>query len=440
MRRASAARGPGPGYRRPGWPARGGRCAAGRRCRPGSRPSWLAPCASVGARVRVPPRRLSGASRRPFRRTATPLNPRLPTPARPSRCAPSSRCEPQPPQLGVDPHPLQGALESVARFVVLEVRAGGGRLDAPAADAEAVCFGDHLPTGIERVEAMQAHGARRWPRVEARCDSSSASISAAAQLGQPGAGVGGDGNRPGAGGPQRPADARPRGMRPGQVLLGDDHRHRPQQERRVMLAQLGLDGVPIADRVRSPSVDNRHQHAGPLRVAQEGMSQPTTLGGTLDQARQVGDHDSAPRPLDHAQVGPDGGERIVTDLGRGGGQRRQQRGLPGIGRSDQSDVGDQLQLEFDPARFAGLALLRVGRRLVGGADEVDVAASAAPAACDHQPLPGRQQLPKECRVRLGLVGSRRKSHHGPGWNGHDHVVSVLAVRLATRAGTPGLAR
>src|SRR5574338_276824 len=44
---------------------------------------------------------------------------------------------PQASQFGVDAETLQGALEALAGLGVLEVGAGGGRLDAPAADPQA---------------------------------------------------------------------------------------------------------------------------------------------------------------------------------------------------------------------------------------------------------------------------------------------------------------
>ena len=67
--------------------------------------------------------------------------------------------------------------------------------------------------------------------------------------------------------------------------------------------------------------------------------------GAFDEARDVGqDHGSCrvlvPVEGKDAQVWAGGRERVGTDLRAGRGQRRQERGLPGIRGPDEADVGD----------------------------------------------------------------------------------------------------
>ena len=235
---------------------------------------------------------------------------------------------------------------------------------------------------------------------------------APAELSQPRSPLGGDGNRLAAGRLQSGAHRRPLRLGLGQVLLGDDQGHRPLEKRRIVVAQLGNHRLPGGDRIGRRAVDHPHQDAGALDVAQELVSQPAPLVGALDQAGQVCDH-GAPLvvELEDAQVGADGGEGVGADRRRRRGERRQQGRFPGIGCADQPDVGDQLQLELDPALLARLSLLGMRRSPMGGRGEMDVAAPAATAVRDHQPGTGSEQLADPLAICSVLA---RRADHGPG--------------------------
>ena len=87
--------------------------------------------------------------------------------------------------------------------------------------------------------------------------------------------------------------------------------------------------------------------------------------GAFDQARDIRQHQG--RILvqaGNAQVGFEGGERVSADLGTRRRDRRQKGRFAGIGRTDDADIGDQLELQAQVALFARLALLRQARRLV----------------------------------------------------------------------------
>ena len=84
--------------------------------------------------------------------------------------------------------------------------------------------------------------------------------------------------------------------------------------------------------------------------------------------------------LDDAEVGLEGGEGVVGDLGLGGGEARDEGGFADVGVADEAGVGEQAELEAVVALFAGAAEFVLARGLVGGGGEVLVAASAASAA------------------------------------------------------------
>ena len=89
------------------------------------------------------------------------------------------------------------------------------------------------------------------------------------------------------------------------------------------------------------------------------MPRPGAEVRALNQARHVGDDEGLLIRLlahgDHAEVGFEGGEGVVGDLGLGGGDAGDERGLAGIGVADQADVGQQLQLQPVIALLAGAA-------------------------------------------------------------------------------------
>jgi hypothetical protein len=115
------------------------------------------------------------------------------------------------------------------------------------------------------------------------------------------------------------------------------------------------DDLPLRHGVIRRAIHDCHQHAGALDVSQEGVAQALALVGALDETGDVGDHRaSLVVEDDDAQVGSGGREGVARDPGLRLGERRQQRRLAGVRRPDEPDVGDELQLELDPAFLAGL--------------------------------------------------------------------------------------
>ena len=108
------------------------------------------------------------------------------------------------------------------------------------------------------------------------------------------------------------------------------------------------------------------------------------------------------------------GVRVVKGYGRDLGIGRRQGGeegrLAGVGQADEPDVGDEPELEPQLAILARLALLGVARRSMGGRREVDVAQPAAPAAGDHHPLAGGDEVRDQ--VAAALVEDAGPRRHG----------------------------
>src|SRR5262249_10584626 len=131
-----------------------------------------------------------------------------------------------------------------------------------------------------------------------------------------------------------------------------------------------------------------------------------------------------------AEVGVLGGERVVGDLGVGARQPAEQGGLAGVGQPDQPGVGDDLQLQGDPAFLAGGARLELARRAVGGRGERLVAAAAAPAGGDGDLLAGAGEVAEDvAAVAVADDGARR--------DGDDEVLGVLAVAVVAPAAAAG---
>ena len=128
---------------------------------------------------------------------------------------------------------------------------------------------------------------------------------------------------------------------------------------------------------------------------------------------------------DHAEVRLEGRERVVGDLRLGRGDPRDERGLAGVREADERHVGDELQLEVEPALLADLALLGEGRRAEAVREEAGVAPAPAPAARGEQAVAGMGQVGEH-----GAVQGADDGAHG---DRHDEVATVAAVAAAAAA-------
>src|SRR5579871_5127775 len=93
----------------------------------------------------------------------------------------------------------------------------------------------------------------------------------------------------------------------------------------VAYCLVGLPGMLAS------AINEMQENATALHMAQEAVPEPGPLMGTLDQTRDVREHESAVVPRDNAELGVQRCERIVRDFRLGGAHARQERGLPGVG-------------------------------------------------------------------------------------------------------------
>src|SRR5712691_11988902 len=100
------------------------------------------------------------------------------------------------------------------------------------------------------------------------------------------------------------------------------------------------------------------------------MAEPMAFVRAFDEAGNVSDDEGLiVIRTDDAEVGDERGEGIVSDLRLRRADDRDQRRLPGVWQADDSDIGDQLQLDEQFALFAGITGLREPRRLARGRRE-----------------------------------------------------------------------
>ena len=122
-------------------------------------------------------------------------------------------------------------------------------------------------------------------------------------------------------------------------------------------------------------------------------------------------------------------ERVVGDLRRRARQAREQRRLARVGQPDEPDVGEQLELQLDPALVARAARARRSC----GAWRVAVAKRLLP----RPPWPPRASTTRAARAPRGRTRVPSQSTHlRPRRDAHDEVVAVGAVaqRALTVAG------
>ena len=224
-----------------------------------------------------------------------------------------------------------------------------------------------------------------------------------------------------------------------QVDLVQQHQLAAPAERRVVGGELAADHLVLRDEVargieQRCAVEQVDEQARALDVAQEAVAEPDAVARALDQAGDVRHHEAALVEGDHAEVREERGERVVGDARARGGDAAQQRGLAGVGQTDQPDVREQLEREAHAPRPAGLARRGVVGRLPGRRREARVAAAAAPAVRGHVALAGRGQVGEQGRVvrRVGVP------QHGADGHAHHRVLAVGAGALVAAAGAAAL--
>ena len=104
----------------------------------------------------------------------------------------------------------------------------------------------------------------------------------------------------------------------GDLGLGPDHDPGPLQQVGLVVAEFVEQRFLLIRRLPALGglqVDEHEQHAGALDVAQERMTQALAFARAFDQPGDVGDHHLATVDTHDAEIGLEGREGIVGDLG-----------------------------------------------------------------------------------------------------------------------------
>ena len=208
----------------------------------------------------------------------------------------------------------------------------------------------------------------------------------------------------------------------GNVHLVARHQHGTVLQPGAVLLQLGLDGLKVGHRVAALAARHVHhvdKQAAAVDVPQEVVAQARPLSRPLDDAGDVGqDEGDTLLHIHHAQIGKQGGEMVVGDLGPGLAHHREEGGLAHIGEAHQAHVGQQLELQNHLPLLARQARLGKAGHLPGGGGEVLVAPAPVPT-------PGQYKA-----VGLGHVADNlarlRVPHHRAAGDLDDQILPVLA--------------
>ncbi len=152
-------------------------------------------------------------------------------------------------------------------------------------------------------------------------------------------------------------------------------------------------------------------------MLQETCAEPGAFVRAFDQSRHIGHDEGSSLSRHRARIGGNYAKirlerrkRVRGDLWTRGGNARNQSGLAGIWKTDQTHVREQFQFEPQFLFFAGLSVFVFARSLMPGLGEfrIAVAASAVAAARRQIALAGLRSDRKALRWC-----SRRKSRYRP---------------------------
>src|ERR1051326_849404 len=194
-----------------------------------------------------------------------------------------------------------------------------------------------------------------------------------------------------------------------QFRSDDDTRLRGERLR-ICLELAGDRRRVLVGMIVGREIDEMHEHGATLDVPQELIAEPVTFVRAFDQAGDIGDDERLiVISSDDTEVRNERREGIVGDLRLRRTDDGDERRLAGVRKSDQSDVGDQLQLDGELALFTGIAVLCESRRLSCCSGKVLIAPSAAATPGDEDSLAVVHQLRDQlAAVLVANHGADRK--------------------------------
>lgn len=136
--------------------------------------------------------------------------------------------------------------------------------------------------------------------------------------------------------------------------------------------------------------DAEEEHRVPLDMPEESNPQPAPFMCTFYDAGNVGHRERLSAAIGNdPQLGDQCGERVVGNLGPCGGNGGQERGFAGVRQSYQSDIGQYLQFEYEPALLCGLPEGEFPWRPVGRRLEVVISEASLPSLTEDPLFPFR---------------------------------------------------
>ena len=139
-------------------------------------------------------------------------------------------------------------------------------------------------------------------------------------------------------------------------------------QRRVEQLQFSAQCLDVLDRLATASardVDDVNEHLRALEMPEELMSEAKPAVRALNQPGHIGDDEaSLVAQTDDAEVRRQRRERVVRYLRARRRNARDERGLAGVGESNQTYVGQQPELEPQILLFAFSAWFDAARRTV----------------------------------------------------------------------------
>ena len=136
---------------------------------------------------------------------------------------------------------------------------------------------------------------------------------------------------------------------------------------------ISVAGIVIID------INEMKEGGGAVDVAKESVAEALAVGGTFDKAGDVSDKEVLIVDSRDAELGSEGREGIIGNLGTSVRNARKEGGLAGVWQTDEANISEELQLESRLEGIARFANFGNERGLTSGRFEVGIAKTAVAA-------------------------------------------------------------
>mmetsp|Transcript_24448 Transcript_24448/g.52703 ORF Transcript_24448/g.52703 Transcript_24448/m.52703 type:complete len:336 (-) Transcript_24448:605-1612(-) len=199
----------------------------------------------------------------------------------------------------------------------------------------------------------------------------------------------------------------------------------------IVHCQLIVEGFEITNGIFRSTIYNMQQHLTPLNMTQERKAQPSPLRRTLNQSRNITQHQPTALlvHITNTQVWYNRSKWIIGNLGLGRSRTTQQRRLARIGHTQKSHIGNQTQLHAQPPFGTRLTTLhKLGRR-TPLRHESGIAPPTPSSHSHNQLLSMITQLSRHL-LRMQFT------HDGTTWHPHRNIIAMRSILVLTDAILP----